>query len=392
MTKLKTPRKRSRRRARRGVVLVLVALFAAILIGMAAFAVDLAYVQLSKAQLRTAADAAAKAGVATLRQSKDPALASKAAIDFASRNIVNGRAMTLVESDLEFGQSIRLADGSWGFKAGLKPFRALRVNAKLTEGSNAGPIPAFFGRIFGHDHYETSLQAVASQYEQQLVLCLDRSHSMCFDLTGKDWVYPANVPSPFEKTRYTPVDGSRWVSLENAVGSFLKALPATGLVPEVALVTWSSDVTESSSEFKILGRTMPAATIDVPLTKDYAAITTSVTTRGDDVVIGATNMSSGLAQAIAVLDGSTNPLSQKTILLMTDGLWNRGADPTIVAKAAVDAGYVIHTITFLPGAQQTAMTEIAAMTGGKHYFADDEASLREAFAELATMLPVVLTE
>ena len=53
---------------------------------------------------------------------------------------------------------------------------------------------------------------------------------------------------------------------------------------------------------------------------------------------------------------------------------------------------LVHTVTFLPGAQQTAMVEIATITGGRHYYAQNAAELEAAFRELAFMMPVLLTE
>ncbi|MGC4005533.1 MAG: vWA domain-containing protein [Pirellulales bacterium] len=390
MTQLSNRRNR-RRSARRGAVLMLVALFIVILVGMAAFAIDLSYIQLSKAQLRSAADAAAKAGAATLRKSQSTSAASSAAIAMAAKNTVNGKAFALSASDIEYGQSIKQTDGSWNFVVGAMPYRAMRVNAKLTAGSGAGPINSIFGKIFGKDNYQTTQTAVASQYDQQLVLCLDRSHSMCFDLSGIDWIYPINIALPNSLKR-NPQPGSRWVALEDAVGDFLDILPTTSIPPKLALVTWASDITTSSYEYLVTGKTSAGVTTDVALTANYETVRSAVNSRGDNIMLGGTNMSTGLQRAIDVLNASSDTMAKKSIILMTDGLWNQGIDPTVTAANAKAAGIVVNTITFLPTADQSTMIEIARITGGKHYLATDEASLRAAFVELATSLPVVLTQ
>ena len=49
-------------------------------------------------------------------------------------------------------------------------------------------------------------------------------------------------------------------------------------------------------------------------------------------------------------------------------------------------------ITFLPDAASADMVQVAQMTGGKHYHANNEAELIAAFQELARTLPVVLTD
>ena len=70
---------------RRGGVLILIALFLVIMVAMAAFSIDLAYIQLTKTQLRAAADSAAKAGAATLRDSQNSTNAINVAINVASK-------------------------------------------------------------------------------------------------------------------------------------------------------------------------------------------------------------------------------------------------------------------------------------------------------------------
>jgi len=387
---------RKRLQQRRGGVLILIALFLVIMVAMAAFSIDLAYIQLTKTQLRAAADSAAKAGAATLRNSQDPSQAINTAINIAAKNTVNGKGFALSPSDIELGQSVSKKDGTWEFVVGKQPYQAMRINAKLTNGSAAGPVNAIFGKIFGQDKYQLNQTAVASQYEQQVVLCLDRSHSMCFDLSGIDWVYPKGFSLP-KAQDLPPQIGSRWNSLEQAITNFLDVLETSSYPPEVALVTWGSDTTVSVWEnlngvmIKVK-KNFKAMEVDKNLTTEYKDIEKAVLKRGDQVMPGSTNMSAGLDGAIDVLTASKKPMAKKTIILMTDGLWNQGVDPVVSAQRAKTLGITVHTITFLPGADQTTMVKIASMTGGKHYFAIDQVTLLTAFEELAKSLPVVLTE
>jgi len=381
---------------RRGGVLILIALFLVIMVAMAAFSIDLAYIQLTKTQLRAAADAAAKAGAATLRDSQNSNNAINVAINVASKNTVNGKGLKIRAADIELGQSISQPDGTWKFVKGLQPYQAMRVNAKLTNGSAAGSVKPIFGKMLGQSKYQLTQIAVASQYEQQVVLCLDRSHSMCFDLTGIDWIYPNGLTLPSAQDKQ-PQPGSRWASLELAITNFLQALTDSSYPPEVALVTWGSDTTASVWEnfngvMTEVKKDFKAMEVDEKLTTDYTKISKAVTKRGDQVMPGSTNMSAGLDGAIDVLSASKKPLAKKTIILMTDGLWNQGNDPIVSAQRAKSLGITVHTITFLPGADQTTMVKIAGLTGGKHYYAIDQVTLLAAFEELAKSLPVVLTE
>lgn len=73
----------------RGVVLILFALLLVILLGFAAFAIDAARINLAKAELQNAADAAALAGVRKYFTS-DSTAAKNEAIHLATRNYANG--------------------------------------------------------------------------------------------------------------------------------------------------------------------------------------------------------------------------------------------------------------------------------------------------------------
>ena len=200
-----------------------------------------------------------------------------------------------------------------------------------------------FGKMLGQSKYQLSQIAVASQYEQQVVLCLDRSHSMCFDLTGIDWVYPNGLTLPSAQDE-PPQPGSRWASLELAITNFLQALTDSSYPPEVSLVTWGSDTTVSVWEnfngvMTEVKKDFKAMEVDEKLTFDYKKISKAVTKRGDQVMPGSTNMSAGLDGAIDVLNASKKPLAKKTIILMTDGLWNQGVDPIVSATMRKKLGH-----------------------------------------------------
>jgi Ca-activated chloride channel family protein len=379
---------------RRGAMLVLICMMLVVFLAMMVFAVDVSYMQLTRSELRAASDAAAKAGAEALRRTQSGSKAVDAALVYASYNSVGGKPFKLSASDVELGQTVLQGDGSWKFTAGKKPFQAVRVNSSMQDGSASGPVHLFFGGIFGREKFTPKMTAVASQFEQDLVLCLDRSHSMCFDLSGKDWVYPKGVPSsPNPITKPPTKSGSRWAALATAVTNFNTILTTINMKPRLGMVTWASDIGKDTTEYKLTGKTSSAVTREMALTNNYGSITTLVNSKFNDVMLGATNMSAGLSEAVSMLSADTSrPLARKSVILMTDGLWNQGSDPVTVAQTAKTKGIVIHTITFLPGADQTTMIKIAALTGGRHYYATNAAELDAAFRDLAYSMPVLLTE
>jgi hypothetical protein len=379
---------------RRGAMLVLIAALMIVILGMVAFAVDVSYMQLTQSELRAATDAAAKAGAGTLAREQNETPAMAKAIEVAGKNYVGGHLLQIDSDNVHFGQSQLQADGSWKFVAGVQPYRSVQVSVDMSAGTTPGTVDLFFGRVFGRRTFSPQCTAVASHMDQELCFVIDRSHSMCFDLTGADFHYPSPIGTDsVAGIKSAPIVNSRWKALESAITDFFVVVNANSVAPRVALVTWASDVPAGSYEAELTGQTSPAVAVDVALGSDFAGVEAAVKARGTKPMLGSTNMSAGMDKGKEILTGPTiRPLATKVMVLMTDGLWNTGRNPIDAAQEAKAAGIVIHTITFLPTADQTTMKQIAAMTGGKHFLAADKAALRDAFREIALTLSVALTE
>ena len=382
------------RRERRGTILVLCAVFVTILVAMAAFSIDVAYMQLVRTELRVATDAAAKAGVEALVREQDPAAAITAATQIAAANKVANTPLQLEASDIILGRASMEQDGSWTFNAGEEPYSAVRVNSRRTADSLDGAVSLFFGGFLGTGSFEPIQSATAANMEQELCLVIDRSHSMCFDDSGTSWSYPSGTPTDPDEVAYPPhASLSRWAQLVTAVDLFVDITKISSVPPEVALVTWGSDIGTNTYEYQVTGETEVAVARDVDLTTDLEQISTALASRSAKVMLGGTNLSAGIDEGVAVLTGpGTKPLAQKTMVVMTDGQWNQGRDPLLAAQDALAAGVTIHTVTFLDQADQTTMISVATITGGSHYHAANQEELEEAFEKLAVSLPVALTE
>lgn len=341
---------------RRGAMMVLMVLCLPVILAFSAFAVNIAWMQLTRTELRTATDAAARAGSRTLSLSQDPATARAAAIDAASRNSVAGDGLTLAATDVEFGSSVEGTVGKWEFTPladTSTELNAVRVTGDRRSGSSDGAIPMLFAGIFDRTTFEPVKSATASQLDRDVFLVLDRSGSM---------------------GRGTPT-GTRWTDLEDAVQAFLDALASTPQDELVGVASYSSN-----------------SRIDEDMTLDYGVLMSTV-----DAIRprGNTAVGRGLEDGIdGVLDPSfARPTAAKTIVIMTDGHHNRGIDPVDVATVAYGThGITVHTITFSSGANQTHMQQVATAGGGHHWHADDQAQLIQVFEEVANNLPTLLTE
>ena len=341
---------------RRGAMLVLVVICLPVVLAFSAFAINVAWMQLTRSELRTATDAAARASSRTLSLSQDADTARSAAIAAASRNTVAGSPLILANSDVTFGTSVEGSTGKWSFSAlpdTSKDINGVRVIGDRTAGSGSGAIPMLFTGIFDRSTFEPMKAATASQIDRDVFLVLDRSGSMGYSTPG----------------------GNRWKDLKKATKAFLDALKSTPQDELVGVVTYSS-----------------WSSRDENMKLNYGQLMKTINGKS---VGGATAIGRGLQDGVdGVLDTSfARPTAAKTIVVMTDGNHNSGYDPEGVAQTAHDThGITVHTITFSSGADQDHMKEVAKKGGGKHWHADDQAELISVFEEVANNLPTLLTE
>lgn len=364
-------------------MVVMIAVMLIAFLATLALSIDIAYMQLTRTELRTATDAAARAGAEALSRDQSIGLARKAIKRAAARNFVAGAPLQLQNQDIIFGSSKLQADGSWKFEAGGTPTNAVRVLGRRTDDSQSGSVSLFFGRVFGRDSFEPVQEAVASQLERDICIVMDRSGSMAFDLSGVEWSYP---PDGQYCTRPHPTL-SRWAAAAAAVEVFLDEIGKTKQDEQVGFVTYASPGTWCRGRYN-------AADIEIELTPNFTRVAMAVLARGRHPIPGGTSISAGIDKGIDVL---TNPDTArihavKTMIVLTDGIHNWGPAPINSAYVAKDRAITIHTITFSDGADQTQMQEVAEATGGQHYHAPDAQALLDIFKQIAATLPVMLTE
>jgi hypothetical protein len=367
---------------RRGAMLVLIAFCLPLCIIMAAFAVDVAWMQLVRTELRTATDSAARAGAKELSLSQSTAAARQRAKETARRNMVAGKPMRLANKDIEIGKGVQ-ADEQSRFqftKGGSRP-NAVRVTGDRTQGSLAGPVNLLFAGVLGVETFEPIETATSTQLDRDICLVVDRSGSMMWTLAGGSQFPTGTKPcDPPHPTR------SRWGSLATAVEAFLVELDDTVQDERVALVSYSSNTNECGNKYKI-------SEINADLVKDYNQIRDEMADISSKPVKGSTAISAGIDEGIKVLRGTkSRPFAVRTMIVLTDGIHNLGREPILSAQDAVGAEIVVHTITFSADADIARMQAVATATGGRHFHADDLTELVDAFKEIASTLPVLLTE
>ncbi len=332
--------------------MILVAVAIIILLVGAVFSVDVAYMHMVRAELRTATDAAARAGSETLARTQDPNQARAAAVAIAEQNLVAGNGLTLSNSDIQIG-SLQPSAGRFSFVPNVTPFTAVRVLGRRENSSADGSVSLFFSKIFSANGFEPTQLATASANVRDVALVLDISGSMTASAGGV----------------------TRLNALKAAVNAFLDEVQISSPSAMISLTSYS---------------TAPTKRLD--LTNNFNAI------RGQVNAFNAAGLTA-IGNALSMGSDSlvNDPLSRsfafKTVVLMTDGNHNTGPSPSTTVATAAARGQTVHTITFGSGANQLLMQQVATATpGGIHIHADAAADLAAAFRAIARTLSVTLVE
>src|SRR5580704_12599147 len=94
---------RGKLRTRRGSIVVMAAVTIPVLLVLTAFAVNVAYMQMIRSQLRVACDASSKAALLSLGQTQSQTTARTFASTVAAKNLVAGQTLSLSSSNIIFG-------------------------------------------------------------------------------------------------------------------------------------------------------------------------------------------------------------------------------------------------------------------------------------------------
>jgi Ca-activated chloride channel homolog len=369
-------------RTRRGAIVVLAALMMIVFLASVAFSVDVAYMQLTKMKLRSATDAAARAAGEGLSRVQDTSYARQAAKDIAAANMVAGKPLLLDDSDIVFGKSSQQASGAWAFTPNAQPINAVRVNGRRTRDSPSNSVPIFFGRVFNVFDFQPVQAATVVRLDRDICIVVDRSSSMKLYLTD-----PGGLMSTGDSRFCQPpnMSLSRWGALSIGIDRFVNALETTPQSEYVGLVSFASSYTACSLSNN-------ASDINCNLSADSSAVTSAMSTLSTKKWNGATDISAGITKGIQVLTGPyARPFAAKTMVLMSDGAYNQGSVPHVVAAQAAANDIIIHTITY-GEADPVEMKAISDATGGNNYIAPDAQALQDAFEEIALTLPVVFTD
>ncbi|WP_442508777.1 pilus assembly protein TadG-related protein [Novipirellula sp. SH528] len=374
---------------RHGGTIVLFAVLMVVIVGMAAFAVDIGRMQLVRSQLQSAVDAGAIAGGLHLKNNPEDIQGAK---NVAENFIAKNKVGFVVDVPPEM---IALETGNWDpnsetFTLSNTSASAIRVHAVQ---SNE---PFFFAGIFGQSSFSIPRQSIASApgIPLDIVMVLDLSESMESD--GRIEALQQASPEFVEmieqslkedrigvmgygarKGRYDPEE-------EGHSGVMYTASPSS-LFP---------DPDDTSSDW--------VGILESPMTNDFSALKNNILTNS---TLKSGKYGGGTPIGAAVRDGahylyanhrkndSNGNKVKMLMVVMSDGYANKPEDDPdqyaiAMANYASGLGIEIHTISLGDSADISLMTAIANATGGKQFSATGSGSeltntLKQAYRKIA---------
>jgi hypothetical protein len=154
-----------------------------VMLGFAAFSVDMGYTYLAQTELQCSADAAAMAAASQLANADDSSSETTLSIAriYAGKNKVAGVSPTLEESDIVLGHATIDSNNEATFEEGATPSDAVKVTVRMTKDSPNGSIKLFFAKILGVNEVELKASAIAMLVPRDIAIVIDLSRSMNYD-------------------------------------------------------------------------------------------------------------------------------------------------------------------------------------------------------------------
>ena len=390
------------------------ALLLPVLFLLSGVSINIAYMRLTKTELKCAVDAASHAGGRALCIKQSTQEAINYAKSVAKMNNVAGRPLTILkDSQIEFGQSVRANNGTGRYQFTSVPKSQVDNRTKQANSvcvNSVLQVPLIFRTLPNVSQVAVGESSIATQLDRDISLVLDRSGSM---LEYKDETALSNALAALRSSRVissTEYNNAlnmnfstnvinrltgdmnqyandmrnvtsrsprhcRWALLAQGVNTFFDVLQQTPQDELVSVATFSS-----------------GARLDYALTLNYAPIRTFTNNLypSGSTAIGL-GMQTGIPSIITA--SAARQFAAKTIVVMTDGINNVNPSPVTVTNTIMGQYNVtIHTITVSSGADQTAMQTVARLGNGKHYHSNTGVELSAIFQEIANNLPTILTQ
>lgn len=356
---------------RRGACMVLLAVLFPVVLAIAAYAINVVYMELARTELQITTDVAARAAGRVLAVTGSQQQAVEAAERLMEANPFVNETLSQDTADILFGISTRLAETErYSFREGQHP------NAVCIAAKGKVQVPMLFPTMGIPVDFRPTKSSISTQTVLDIALVIDRSGSMA---------YAANESSNGRNPRASPrgwafglgiPPDARWTDAVNAVDGFLNLMKESSHDEHVSLSSYSSK-----------------SKTDVNLTDNYDAIDRAMANYSAKFEGGSTNIGDGILEGAKTLSDKAiaRPWATRVMIVLTDGIHNVGTDPYYAAQRAAAENILIYTVTFSNEADTSSMEHVAQIGSGKHFHAVTADQLAEAFEDIARSLPTLIT-
>ncbi len=357
------------RHTRMGAALFIVMAVILTAMAIAAYAINVAHMQYTRAELQIAADVATRAACRALVDTNSRSAAYREAQRLADANPVGGRKMQIESGDLEFLAATRDSEmNAYRYQPDAQPNAVRFQSTFFTRAENS--LPMLVPSLTMTTSFRPAKESIATQADIDMAIVLDCSTSMMFD-----W----NIPAPPESLLLIPLPvppNARWRIAESGIHACLDSFVNSPGQEQVALVTFNT-----------------LSALNVPLSTNYELVKGGVALQGNAYLGGQSSLSAGLTSGLTLLSNRLNarPWACRVILLISDGKENFGETALSVAHRAAAAHVMIYTISVSSEADQPFMRSLANATLGKHFHCATPEQFVEVIKEIRTHLPVLIT-
>lgn len=359
-----------RSRRRRGSALIVVAAVLMMACAIASYAINVVYMEYTRAELQISTDVATRAACRALVDSGGKrAEAYSAAQRLAAANKVAGQIVSVDMGDLEFTAAQRSSENDQYVYTRDQQPNAVHFRSGYFE-RTAKSIPMLFPSFGVQTHFRPLKVASASQADLDIAIVLDCSESMLAPLDK-----PTSSEALLRLPTMAPIN-ARWRTAESGIAAMLQEFRQSPLQERVALTTFNT-----------------VSLLNIQLTDDYRQIQAATALQGQVYLGGLTSLSDGIQSAIIQLSNarSARPWASRVILLVSDGKENIGPNALAAARSAADSQMMLYAIGISTEVDIERLNSLAKVGHGKAYQANSAAQFTEIIRSIAKRLPVLLT-
>lgn len=339
------------RPARRGAMLVLVAILLPAVLSLVALFLGVSQMQLARSEMRLAADAAARAAAEAVLRTGDPEAAFETAAAIAATHNVSKQPVVLRREDVVFGAAVSTPAGEWKFIPNQTPFNAARVDVVKRRSAESGAVKSLFPG-FGPAYFESDLSATAAQIDHEVMIVVEAGGSM-------------HAPG-------------RWEGVLAAFEHLAEVAPKMPNNIRVGMVACHNE---------------PVLRMDLCSGEDLAETMQKLLEELQQTKLRqARNLGGGLKLAADKLAKSKS-VADQTILFLGNGHSNKGPSPVAAARSAAARGQVIYCLNFGHHPDKDGhMRAAAKATGGKSVNVTDTSELPEIVMNVLINPSIVLIQ